>query len=284
MRPRGSAASGPGSAPARCDGSPTARVAGAGSLGRGRSAWRSPGVAAGALLEEVASGAGAGSSLHAASGSSRRSAAGQRVPRSHRRISPGSSGGCARRCWPGARPLPPHRPAMISAAMLIAVSSGVRAPRSSPIGLDSRSSSSSVQPGLAQPGEPVVVGTPRAHRADVRHLGQPQRHLEQGYVELRVVGEHREDGARVDPAGRRARRRGSGAASRRPPRRPPGSGCWSRRRAGRRRRSRGSRGSAPTRATAAAKSMAPKTSIRGLGANAQTKTRIPSPRRSPSGP
>ena len=34
-------------------------------------------------------------------------------------------------------PLPPQRPAMISAAMLIAVSSGVRAPRSRPIGLES---------------------------------------------------------------------------------------------------------------------------------------------------
>ena len=43
-------------------------------------------------------------------------------------------------------PLPPQRPAMISAAMLIAVSSGVRAPRSRPIGLDSRASSSSVRP------------------------------------------------------------------------------------------------------------------------------------------
>ena len=37
-------------------------------------------------------------------------------------------------------PEPPHRPAMISAAMLIAVSSGVRAPRSSPIGEDSLAS------------------------------------------------------------------------------------------------------------------------------------------------
>ena len=40
----------------------------------------------------------------------------------------------------------------------------------------------------------------------------------------------------------------------------------------------------PTLATAAAKSIAPKTSIRGLGAKAHTKTRMPSPRRSPSGP
>mgnify|MGYP006172244085 CR=1 FL=1 len=43
---------------------------------------------------------------------------------------------------------------------------------------------------LAQPGQPVVVGTPRAHRADVRHVGEPQRDLEEGDVELGVVGEH----------------------------------------------------------------------------------------------
>ena len=43
------------------------------------------------------------------------------------------------------------------------------------------------------------------------------------------------------------------------------------------------RGSLPA-PTAAAKSIAPKTSIRGFGAWLATKTRIPSPRRSPSGP
>jgi hypothetical protein len=40
----------------------------------------------------------------------------------------------------------------------------------------------------------------------------------------------------------------------------------------------------PIRATAAAKSIAPNTSIRGAGANDHTNTRMPSPRRSPSGP
>ena len=85
--------------------------------------------------------------------------------------------------------------------MLIAVSSGVRAPRSRPIGLESRASSSSVRPASRSRAEPVVVGTPRAHRADVRELGQPQRHLEQRDVELGVVGEHGEHGARVDPPG-----------------------------------------------------------------------------------
>ena len=40
----------------------------------------------------------------------------------------------------------------------------------------------------------------------------------------------------------------------------------------------------PTLATAAAKSMAPNTSIRGAGAKQDTKTDSPSPRRWPSGP
>ena len=101
------------------------------------------------------------------------------------------------------------------------------------------------QPGLAEPLQPVVVGTPRAHRADVGHLGHPQRDLEQRYVELRVVGQHGDHGARVDPAGLVLGGRGSGAASRRPPRRPRGTGWWSRTPAGRRRRSRGSRGTRP---------------------------------------
>ena len=79
-----------------------------------------------------------------------------------------TSGGSARRASASRSPLPPHWSATISAAMLIAVSSGVRAPRSRPIGLDSRSISSSVRPASLEPGQPVVVGTPRAHRADVR--------------------------------------------------------------------------------------------------------------------
>ena len=54
--------------------------------------------------------------------------------------------GCGRPSSDRRSPVPPQRPAMISAAMLTAVSSGVRAPRSSPIGLDSRASSSSVTP------------------------------------------------------------------------------------------------------------------------------------------
>ena len=98
------------------------------------------------------------------------------------------------------RPPPPHRRAMISAAIDTAVSSGVRAPRSSPIGLDSRVELGLGQAGLPQPGHPVVVRAPRPHRAHVADLGQPQRDLEQRNVELRVVGEHADHGAGVDRA------------------------------------------------------------------------------------
>ena len=66
---------------------------------------------------------------------------------------------------------PPHCAAMISAAMQTAVSSGVRAPRSSPIGRGQPGQLLLGQAGLAQPLEPVVVGAPRAHRADVGDLG-----------------------------------------------------------------------------------------------------------------
>jgi hypothetical protein len=44
------------------------------------------------------------------------------------------------------------------------------------------------------------VRAPGAHRADVGDR-QPQRDLQQRDVELRVVGEHAQHGALVDPAG-----------------------------------------------------------------------------------
>ena len=113
--------------------------------------------------------------------------------------------GCGPWCSASRSPVPPQRPAMNSAAMLIAVSSGVRAPRSRPIGLESRASSRR-RGRLAQPRHPVVVGAPRAHRADVGDLGQAQRDLEQRHVELRVVGEHRDHGALVDARRPPARR------------------------------------------------------------------------------
>ena len=99
------------------------------------------------------------------------------------------------------RPRPPHCRATISAAIDTAVSSGVRAPRSSPIGEDSRVQVGVLHARLAQPLEPVVVGAPRAHGSHVGDLRHPQCHLEQRHVELRVVGEDAHDRARVDPAG-----------------------------------------------------------------------------------
>ena len=160
-------------------------------------------------------------------------------------------GGLSRRGGSGPRvdasrsPDPPHWRATISAAIDTAVSSGVRAPRSRPIGDDSSASSRSDSPGLDQPLHPLVVGAPRPHRADVARayvVVEPQRHLEERDVELRVVRQHRQHRAPVDAARVELGLRGSGAASRPRPRRRPGSARWWRRRGGRRRRSRGSRG------------------------------------------
>ena len=98
------------------------------------------------------------------------------------------------------RPPPPQRRAMISAAIETAVSSGVRAPRSSPIGLDSRLSSAVGQPrrrAAGPSGRRGCAATPSRRR---RRPRQPQRHLEQRDVELRVVGEHADHGARVERA------------------------------------------------------------------------------------
>ncbi len=166
---------------------------------------------------------------------------------------------------PSRSPRPPHWRAMISAAMLTAVSSGVRAPRSRPIGEESRASSSSLDPRLAEPLEPVLVGAPRPHGADVGDLGQPQRLPQHRHVELGVVGEHADHRPAVEPP-----RLGLGGEiavrpldddllGRREPPRVAKTGrashtvtAYPRKR--------------PMWATAAAKSMAPKTSIRGRGA------------------
>ena len=97
------------------------------------------------------------------------------------------------------RPAPSQRRAMISAAIEIAVSSGVLAPRSSPIGDDSRRSSAAVRPASAQPGQPIGVGLAGAHRADVGDR-QPQRVGQHRDVELRVVGQHADHRATVQRA------------------------------------------------------------------------------------
>lgn len=55
------------------------------------------------------------------------------------------------------------------------------------------------QPCLREPVPPVLVGAPGAHRPDVSDVGQAQRDLEQRDVELGVMGQHAEDGSRVDP-------------------------------------------------------------------------------------
>ena len=135
------------------------------------------------------------------------------------------------------RPEPPQRSWISSAATDTAVSSGVRAPRSRPIGDAQPGQLGTGQALLAQPLDPVVVGPPAAHRADVGG-GLAQRHLEQRDVELGVVGQH----ADHRPVVGRPRLPGSGAAS--PPRPRPrrGTGHGWRTARGRRTRSPGSRG------------------------------------------
>ena len=78
---------------------------------------------------------------------------------------------------------------MISAQIETAVSSGVRAPMSSPIGDISRSrSAGSVTPDLGESLHPFGVGLAAAHHADVADVGG-ERPLHGGHVELRVVGQ-----------------------------------------------------------------------------------------------
>ena len=181
-------------------------------------------------------------------------------------VSVARRGGSGRRSPQPARRRRPSAAAMISAAMETAVSSGVRAPRSRPIGRRSRASSSSVSPASRSRVQPVVVGAPGAHRADVGDPGRRSATSSSGTSNLGSWVSTADHGAPVDPAGVRL---GLQVAVR--PLDDDLVGVreavrW-RRPAGRRRRSRGSRGTRPTRATAAAKSIAPKTSIRGRGAN-----------------
>ena len=72
-----------------------------------------------------------------------------------------------------------------------------------------------------------------AHRADVADLGSRSATSSSGHVELGVVGEHADHGARRRRSAS-TDRPGSGAASRRRPRRPSGSGRGSRTPPGRR--------------------------------------------------
>ena len=89
---------------------------------------------------------------------------------------------------------------MISAQIEIAVSSGVRAPRSRPIGDISRSRSVGVDARLEQALQPLGVRRAAAHHADVADVGG-QRGLHGRDVELVVVGQ---DADRVARPERRA--------------------------------------------------------------------------------
>ena len=105
--------------------------------------------------------------------------------------------GSAPPLWPSRPPPRPLRTATTSARIESAVSSGVTAPRSRPIGAAIRSISASVIPRLEQARAALVLRSPAAHRADVGRLGA-QRDLKRGVVELRVVGEDRDVGGAVD--------------------------------------------------------------------------------------
>ena len=78
---------------------------------------------------------------------------------------------------------------MISAQMATAVSSGVRAPMSRPIGPMTRARPASSTPASRKADRPVVVGPPRTHGPQVADVGLQGRH-DGRHVELRVVGEH----------------------------------------------------------------------------------------------
>ena len=78
---------------------------------------------------------------------------------------------------------------MISAQIATAVSSGVRAPTSSPIGDITRAISASSRPVLAQALDATLVRPARAHRAEVPDVGL-HRGRDRGHVELVVVGQH----------------------------------------------------------------------------------------------
>ena len=83
----------------------------------------------------------------------------------------------------------PVRAEMISAQIAIAVSSGVRAPMSSPIGAITRCELLVGDTRLVEPLDPSRVRAPGSHRAEIPDAGR-QRADDRGHVELGVVGEH----------------------------------------------------------------------------------------------
>ena len=86
-------------------------------------------------------------------------------------------------------PACPVRRAMISAQIDTAVSSGVRAPTSRPIGDRTPGELDVGEPRLAQPLDALFVRAPAAHRSEIPHVGSNARH-DRGDVELGVVSEH----------------------------------------------------------------------------------------------
>ncbi len=102
-------------------------------------------------------------------------------------------------------PAPAQRSEMISAAMLTAVSSAVRAPRSSRSGSTAgRAPPRSAPPRAAVPGGPRGCAATPWPRCSRPWAGAARPRA--GAVELRVVGEHGQHGPLVDAAGLRLRR------------------------------------------------------------------------------
>ena len=91
----------------------------------------------------------------------------------------------------------PCRAAVISASTERAISSGLTAPMSRPIGAWMRAISSSREAHLSQRCAAVFGGLAAAHRADVAD-GRAKDVLEDRQVELRVVAEHGDVGAGVE--------------------------------------------------------------------------------------
>ena len=92
---------------------------------------------------------------------------------------------------------------MISAKMQTAISSGVLAPISMPIGVRIRAIKSSLKPASFRSRDPLPMRTAAAQYADIRDVGR-QRRDQRLVIDLRVVRQHREVGAAVQAQLRQA--------------------------------------------------------------------------------
>ena len=95
----------------------------------------------------------------------------------------------------------PDRTASTSATIDTAVSAGVRAPRSSPVGPWYDAISSSVTPARAEPGPPLGLGVSRPEAADVADPS-PERGGEHRGGQVVVVIDHDDQIARRQPGHR----------------------------------------------------------------------------------